>query len=167
MEEIMSQVEGINSNEQVEADSQETTKTSKSNVPKLLAEKNAAIKRAEEAEAKLSAWLDMDALTSKVIEQMKAKERQEVLIKEKNVFLEQFGEESLEKVEAIRTEHQSLSYQQAAKLAWIEGMSQTNPSRLSFSWTTPSEMRSKKSFSDLDPAVQKEQANEMLKQMFA
>ena len=59
----------------------------------------------------------MDALTSKVIEQMKAKERQEVLIKEKNVFLEQFGEESLEKVEAIRTEHQSLSYQQAAKLA--------------------------------------------------
>ena len=48
---------------------------------------------------------------------MKSQERQQKLETEKNVFLEQFGEESLAKVEEVRSEHQSLSYEQAAKLA--------------------------------------------------
>ena len=138
----------------------------KSNVAKLLAERNALKKKLKDAEEKLG---DQDFSEEKVqtmIEQAQLKAKQEAYLEaDKNTLISEIGEEKLEDIEAIREQHPSLSYTEAAKLAGIEATEKSNPNRLSFSWNTPQGLKKQKSTNDLSDADLKQAAASDLKDM--
>jgi len=155
-EEILSPDAGINADTLDEVETPEVaepqekpTKAAKS-FKKILSEKNAAVKRADEAEAKL-AWLDfneekVEALIQKAIavtqvNQIKNNERTE--------FQSVYWDEKLAEIEWVLQEHPTLSYSEAAKLKWLDVHKTTNPNRLSFSGNTPATLKQHKTTKDL------------------
>ena len=152
-----SQTEGTNSDvldeevteaqtEDTQTAANETTETkSKSNVPKILAEKNKWKAEAEkwkaEAESKEFNEEKANAMIQQAIAAQKASDFKS---KERNNFLESYGEENVEAVENTLKDHPSLTYEQAATIAGI-GVTQTsNPNRFSSAWNTPASIKQAK-----------------------
>ena len=180
MEEVNSQAEGINS-DNLDAgnevtteshESEETTKpkTKKSNVAKLLSQKNEYKKLYEEANAKLE-WAEFsEEKVQAMIDSAVAKaQASQVEVQEKESFLHTYWEEALSKVEAKRDENPAaygnLSYDELAKLAWVETTQQTNPNRFSFSGNTPASLKNKRTPEDLSDADLRKAAEEEIKNM--
>lgn len=124
-----------------------TTETakSKSNVPKILAEKNKWKAEAEkwkaEAESKEFDETKAQAMINQAIASQKASDLNN---QERNNFIEVYGEEDLGKVDEVRKEHPSLSHEQAATIAGV-GVTQTsNPNKYSFAGNTPASIKKAK-----------------------
>lgn len=153
-----SQTEGINSDEVEEEVIEETTEDtqessdnetmatkSKSNVPKILAEKNKWKAEAEkwkaEAESKEFSEEKAQAMINQAIASQKA---QDSKMKERNHFSDTYGEENLAAVDAVLEQYPDLPYDAAAKIADI-GVTQTsNPNKYSFAWNTPASIKKAK-----------------------
>ena len=153
-----SQVEGINSNDveeevidettedtQSESDNENKAAKGKSNVPKILAEKNKSKAEAEkwkaEAESKEFNEEKAQAMINQALAAQKATDFKN---QERNNFVESYGEENVEAVESVLQEHGTLSYEQAAVIAGI-GVTQTsNPNKYSFAWNTPASIKKAK-----------------------
>ncbi len=153
-----SQVEGINSNEVDEelidetnedthegSDNETKTTKGKSNVPKILAEKNKWKAEAEkwkaEAESKEFNEEKAQAMINQALAAQKATDFKN---QERNDFINSYGEENVEAVESVLEQHATLSYEDAAKIAGIGGTTQNNPNKYSFAWNTPSSIKQAK-----------------------
>lgn len=179
MEEVInSQAEGINS-DNLDAgtevateshESEETTqpKTKKSNVAKLLSQKNEYKKLYEDAKSKLE-WAEFwEEKVQAMIDSAVAKaQASQVEVQEKESFLHTYWEEALSKVEEKKAEapeiYGKLSYDELAKLAWVETTQQTNPNRFSFSGNTPAWLKSKRTPADLSDDELRKAAMEEVK----
>ncbi len=161
-EEIKSQDSGINEDTVNEEETQEETQTEdtqeegqwddsktttkgKSNVPKILAEKNKwkaeAEKWKKEAESK---EFNEDKAQAMINQAIAAQKESDFKNKERNNFLESYWEENLEAVESTLKEHPSLTYDQAATIAGLGITAPSNPNKYSIAWQTPSSIRKPK-----------------------
>jgi len=163
-EEIKSQDAGINADtvdeETIETEVEETqteeskdtkaTTKGKSNVPKILAEKNKWKAEAEkwkaEAESKEFSEEKAQALIQQAIAESKMND---LKANERNNFLETYWEENLEAVESTLEQHPSLTYEQAATIAGIGFTQPSNPNKYSVAWNTPSSIRKPKTVADI------------------
>ena len=150
-----SQTEGTNSDvldeevtgaEDTQTDATETTETkSKSNVPKILAEKNKWKAEAEkykaEAESKEFSKEQVEAMINGAIA---SREESNLKNQERNNFLDVYGEENVEVVENTLKSHPSLSYEQAATIAGVGTTQPSNPNKFSFAWNTPASIKKAK-----------------------
>lgn len=152
-----SQTEGINSDVLDEEVIEETTEDtqnesdnenkakSKSNVPKILAEKNKWKAEAEkykaEAESKEFSKEQVEAMINGAIA---SREENNLKNQERNNFLESYWEEHVEAVENTLKVHPTLSYEEAANLSGIGNTQPTNPNKFSFAWNTPASIKKAK-----------------------
>lgn len=159
MQDTTSQDSGINEDEVNEETTEETTEDTqtetteeskdtnkgKSNVPKILAEKNKwkaeAEKWKKEAESK---EFNEDKAQNMINAAIAAQKASDFKNKERNNFLETYGEENLEIVEATLKEHDKLTYEQAAMISGIGITQPSNPNKYSFAWNTPASIRKPK-----------------------
>lgn len=160
-ENINSQAEGINSDtldevtdEVVTEDTQEQNTEakakSKSNVPKILAEKNELKKRLAEAEARLeNSEFNEDKVQAMIEKAVAASKHADLQANERNSFIDNYWEENLAAVEETLAEHPSLSYEQAAKIAGVVTFEQSNPNKFSMSGNTPATIKQKKTIKDI------------------
>ena len=181
-EEITSQADGIMSDgldegtdtttlehqEATDTDGEGTeNKAKKSNVAKLLSKKNAEEKRVKELEDMIANQEFNEEKVQAMIEQAQLKAKQEAYLEaDRDVFVQTFWEEKLEDINAIRNQHPTMSFTDAAKFLGLwEVAAKPNPNRLSFSWNTPSSLKQNKQTKDLDDAELRDRANSELKSM--
>ncbi len=180
MDEVTSQDTGTNvdtldAGNETEVESHESTeeqkpKTKKSNVAKLLAQKNEYKKLYEDANSKLE-WMDFsEEKVQTMIESAVAKaQSSQVEVQERNSFLDSYWEEALSKVDDKKAENPDiywkLPYEELAKLAWVKVEQQANPNRFSFSGNTPAWLKQKRTIADLSDDDLKQAAMEEIKTM--
>lgn len=179
-EEILSQAEGINSDELVEeqiseeatlewadkANIPEAKNTKTNNFKKLLSDKNAAIQRAEEAEAKLAnAEFGEEKVEAMITKAMANASATQYKNQERDAFAMQYWDGKLEAVDAVLEMHPTLSYEQAARMEWLEAPKSSNPNRLSFAGNTPAGLKQTKTTGDLDDATLRENMKDELRWM--
>lgn len=171
MSEVMSQDAGINADvgdvntQDVQDNVQDTqdtwedtaSKKGKSGVPKLLAEKNAAIKRAEELEAKL-AEVQNQTLDETQLEQALGR------INERKEVISNLDEEQMIEYNKTASDNPNLSPKQIAKLIGAD-LEPKNPRLTSMPWQTPSQLRQKQTLQDKDDATITQGAEQELREM--
>lgn len=152
-----------------EEDKQTEQPKAKSNVAKLLAERNELRKKAQELESKLSnSDFDEDKVQA-MIEQAQLKAREEAYLEaDKSKFIETYGEDNIGDIETlIESKNGAINYSEAATLLGIsnEEATKPNPNRLSFAWNTPASLKQQKTTAQLNDDDLKARANEELKSM--
>ena len=157
-ENITSQTEGTNSDEVDEVtaevqteDTQEGNAETKAtnNFKKILSEKNEYKREVEDLKAKLSTqefW--EDKVASMIQQAVAASKAADLHTKERNHFLDSYGEEELAMVETTLESHPSLSYEQAAKISGINTFEASNPNKFSMPGQTPASIKQKKTIKD-------------------
>ena len=160
-EEILSQSEGISSdgldegtvlnNESTETVETETTQpktNKKSNVEKLLAERNKLRKENEQLKAG-GQDIDLSAEVQKALQQIESNKKTEV---EKTELIQNFWEEKFADIQAKIDEKQgAITPKEAAILLWLE-VKQQNPNKFSFAGNTPQTIKKPKTISDVSDA---------------
>ena len=131
----------------------------KSWVPKILAEKNAAIKEAEDLRAEL------ESLKANSISKDNLDATLELLNEEKNV-LSNLDEDGLEKYNAMKEDakYKSLRPNEIAQLMWVTRDS-SQPNKLSIQWNTPASFKKKATIADASDEDLRAGAEEELRAM--
>lgn len=174
MSEVTSQDTGINvdagdvNSQEVQDNVQDTkdnwedtaskkAKGKNSNIAKIFAEKNAAIKRAEELEAKL-AEVQNQTLDETQLEQALGR------INERKEVISNLDEDKMTEYNEMASEYPNLSPKQIAKLIGAE-IEPKNPRLTSMPWQTPSQLRQKQTLQDKDDATITQGAEQELREM--
>ena len=85
--------------------------------------------------------------------------------KERDNFVMNYGDAKVEAIEAVLEQHPSLSYEQAARMEWLESPKNSNPNRLSFSGNTPASLKQNKTSKELSDADLKAAMADELKEL--
>ena len=167
MSEVTSQDAGINADagdveNQANLDAQDTwedttSKKGKSNVPKILAEKNAALKEAEDLRAE-NERLKSSSMDETQLESMIGR------INERKEVINNLSEDQITEYNEMASNNPNLSPTQVAKLIGAE-LEPKNSRINSIQWNTPSKLRQKQTLQDKDDAAITQGAEDELRAM--
>jgi len=134
------------------------------NFKKILSEKNAALNKVKELESKLANSEFWEEKVEAMIQSAMANARASTIKNtEREAFVMNYWDAKVEAIEAVLEQHPSLSYEQAARMEWLETPKNSNPNRLSFSGNTPASLKQSKTVNDLNDADLKSAMTEELK----
>jgi len=145
MSEVTSQDAGINADvldvdTPVADNGADTASKKKTGVPKLLADKNAAIAQVESLQAEFDAYKANSVSKDNLGETLD-------LMKETNDVMSYIGEDKLEAYNSMKESNPNLRPWQIATLLGIQ-MDTSQPNKLSISWNTPASFKKKQTMAD-------------------